>query len=387
MIVGFWGYSSLAYPTTSPLNVIVYFIDRLKNPHKEMKQRTIAFMPYWRLDDTKYSRFDLLSEIIYFSLYANEKGEFVKAVGNETEPGWRWWNNQIVKDLITKTQIRGGKFSLTIAMHKNKTLRDFVNNRKSQQTLINNLLTEVKSRHLDGLNVDFEYDGQPESGYQQKFTSFTKELTSVFRTKSPKTELSIDFYPLSIRKPRLFDVAKIAPLFDKVVVMSYDYYSSTSDIAGPVAPMNGFAEKKYIFDIVTTYQDYLKVVPKEKILMGIPYYGWDFTVEDGQKIYSKTLPSNDPNSSTAVISYGRMRGNKDLKSSRCQWDDLAQATWCWYRDDKNINHQVWLEDNKSLDIKFNFAKTNKLGGVAIWTLGYDKSYPDLWNMLQNTFVN
>ena len=66
VIAGFWIYSSFTYPTTSPINVISFFIQSKQHPHKNMEQQTVAFLPYWRMDDLKYARFDLLSEIIYF---------------------------------------------------------------------------------------------------------------------------------------------------------------------------------------------------------------------------------------------------------------------------------------------------------------------------------
>ena len=121
--------------------------------------------------------------------------------------------------------------------------------------------------------------------------------------------------------------------------------------------------------------------------MGVPYYGWDWAVMDGRKIQSKTLPADDPNNYAAIISYGRMRENKDIKQNQCQWDDYAKSRWCMYKDEKNIDHQVWLEDNKSIEEKFNFVNKNKFHGIAIWTLGYDKQYPDLWNLIEKIFTS
>jgi spore germination protein YaaH len=177
-------------------------------------------------------------------------------------------------------------------------------------------------------------------------------------------------------------------MYDRVVVMSYDYYASNSDIAGPVAPMGGFAEKKYLFDIVTTYEDYLKVVPKEKLVMGVPYYGYDWPVENGSEINSPTLPQNDQNGYPEVISYGRAKTFESLKEENCQWEPLAQSRWCYYTDpETEVDHQVWVEDNQSIEAKFNFAKKEDLSGIAIWTLGYDKQYPDLWEMIKKIFSN
>lgn len=392
ILAGIGLYLHFTYPTTSFLVSGQYIFSNLGRSHAKMQSEVVGFLPYWNLDNSKYLHFDLLSEVFFFSLSADEKGEIIKVVNNETDPGWRWWNSPVIQNLIAKTQITGGKFGLTIAMQKNKTLESFLDNPQAQTTLINNLIQLIQSNKIDGLNIDFEYDGKPDDKYRDEFTNFAKELTSAFRTKSPKTELSIDFFPLAIEKPRLVDVASLAPLFDKVIVMSYDYYSGTSELAGPVAPMGGYiaspsaTEKSYFFDVNTTYNDYLKVVPKDKLIMGVPYYGWDYPVEDNTTPLAKVLPQNDQNGYSEVVSYGRARTDTDLKNANCQWDDIAKATWCAYTDSNKIQREVWLEDNKSIEIKFDFAKTKDLGGIAIWTLGYDKDYPDLWNLIKNYFT-
>ena len=376
------------YPTTSPFRSIIYVADSIKHPHMNMVKQTIGFLPYWRTDDIKYIRFDLLSEVIFFSLTADENGNIVKIVGNETDPGWRWWQSQTIRDLIAKTQISGGKISVAIAMQKNETLEGFLNNQTAQKNLVSNLLELVKVNRLDGINLDFEYAGElSDESHRDKFTQFATLFTSEFKNSSPNTELSIDLYPFAVQKPRLFDVPKLAPLFDKVIVMSYDYYGASSDVAGPVAPMGGYSEGKFYFDVSTTYSDYLKVVPKEKIIMGVPYYAWDYTVEKwAQPIKNIVLPQNDDNGYTSVMSYGRMRADANIQKANCVWDDLAQENLCFYIDTSTGKyHQIWIEDNKSIEIKFDFANSKDLGGIAIWTLGYDKDYPDLWEMIKTKF--
>ena len=169
--------------------------------------------------------------------------------------------------------------------------------------------------------------------------------------------------------------------------MSYDYYSAGSDIAGPTAPINGFKENKYFFDITSTYEDYAKVLPKNKIIMGIPFYGRDWAVENGSKIQSRTFPAEDPANYSAINTYAYLKTDKDLKPENCQWDEYALQTWCWYTEARTqTDHQVWLEDNKSLNIKFNFAQNHGFPGVAIWALEFDKNYPDLWTLITSKFT-
>lgn len=387
IFLGIFAYLYFKYPTTSPLTALSYFYYAKTSPHAGLNKQVIAFLPYWRMDDTKYTRFDLLSEIIFFSLSADENGQIVKVSGQETAPGWRWWNSRVVKDLIAKAQISGGKFSLTLDVQKNSHIRSILDSKNAQDNLINALTGEVASRHLDGINIDFEYIGDPGDEYRQKFVDFSRQLSAALHEKQPQIELSLDLLPTQGRDKSLFDLGGLNSVYDRFIVMSYDYYGSNSETAGPIAPMNGFAKEKYFFDVATTYQDYLKYLPKEKLIMGVPYYGWDWPVEDGAKPLSKTLEPNDANGYAAVMSYGRMRENPDLKPTQCQWEALAQETWCWYKDQQTQkDHQVWFEDNRSIAAKFDFSRDQKLSGIAIWTLGYDKGYPDLWNLISDKFT-
>ena len=384
LLISSWFYLEKTYPTTTPLKAGWFYLNHIIYPHAKMEKEVYGFLPYWQIDAIKNLRLEILTEINYFGLVVDESGDFVKIVNNQTDPGFREWENEAIQDLIAKTQISGGKFSLSVAMQKNKTLEKFLDNQNAQSALIANIENEVKSRKLNGVNVDFEYSGEPKDpNIKDKFTNFATKLSFQIRKNFPKTELSIDFYPLSIRKPQMIDVAKLSPLFDKIIVMSYDYYSGGSDTAGPIAPIDGYGQNKYFFDIKTTYVDYLKVVPKEKIVMGIPYYGMDWTVENGRQPLSKTVEADG---FPAVLSYGRMRTDPDLKPENCKFDDLAQEKWCFYTDQNNVDHQVWFEDNQSIEAKFNFAKENDFAGISIWSLGYDKDYPDLWNLILSKFT-
>jgi spore germination protein YaaH len=376
------------YPTTSPLKSIKYISYSATHPHEKMAKETIGFLPYWRMDDVQYIKSELVSEIIFFSLTSDENGDIVKIVGNETDPGWRWWKSPNVQDLIAKTQIGGGKFSVAVAMQDNSTIESFLNSKEAQKNLISNLLQLVSESRINGINLDFEYVGElSDEVYKEKFTEFTRELTTEFRKSSPDTELSIDLYPLSARDNRLFDVNALSEMFDKFIVMSYDYYSASSTVSGPVAPMNGFSEEKYFFDVTTTYNDYLKILPKEKIIMGIPYYSWNYPVETAEPPMSPVLPQNDENGYVTIMSYGRMRTNTEINQNSCVWDDLAKQNFCSYTDSATGKfRQIWIEDNRSLEIKFDFVNEKDLGGIAIWTLGYDKDYPDLWEMIGAKFT-
>src|SRR5476649_1268552 len=99
LLTGFMIYLAVAYPTTSPLNSAYYLFQSLLHPHAKMKQKVIGFLPYWRLADSQYTKFDLMSEINYFSLTVDNDGSFKQVENNQEDPGWHGWNGQLVRDL------------------------------------------------------------------------------------------------------------------------------------------------------------------------------------------------------------------------------------------------------------------------------------------------
>jgi spore germination protein YaaH len=383
--IGFLLYAHLSYPTTSAGNVLADMVYARDHPHVALRKETLAFLPYWRLDNIQYARYDLLSEVNFFSLTIGPDGHIVHVIGNETEPGWRWWNTQQVEDLIPKVQIEGGSFGLTLAMLNNADIGSFLRSPKAQQNLISDTLDQLNSRHLNDVTLDVEYAGGPPPAYRREFTSFAERFSAALRRDASGTTLSLTLTPLAGRGPGLFDLPALAPLFDRFIGMTYDYYNASTDRAGPDAPMHGFASHRFFFDVTTAYQDYLQAIPPSKIVMGVPYSGWDWAVKKGSGLVGRTLPASNPNSYAAILSYGRMRGFAELKSSQCHWDRLAEEPRCVYVTGKGVRHEVWFENDRSIAAKYAYARAKGFAGVAIWVLGYDSKYPDLWNIMRRAF--
>ncbi len=385
IIGGFLIYAHVTYPLTPATTVLSDLVYAEQHPHVSLNAQTIAFLPYWRLDNIEYARYDLLSEVNFFSLTVGPDGHIVQVTGNQTEPGWRWWNTQQVKDLITKVQTSGAGFGLTLAMLNNPDISSFLRSPNAQQNLIADTVDQIHSRHLNDITLDFEYTGTPAALLRRDFTVFATHFAASLRQQAPGTTLTVTLPPLAGRDQGLFDLSRLVPLFDHFIGMTYDYYNASSDVAGPDAPMMGFASHRFFFDVTTAYRDFLTAIPANKMVMGIPYSGWDWAVRKGTALLRPTLPANNSNSYAAILSYGRMREFGSLKPSRCQWDRFADETVCRYVDNNGVHHQVWVENNRSIAIKERYARTNGFAGIAIWVLGYDSKYPDLWNIMRNTF--
>ncbi len=52
-------------------------------------------------------------------------------------------------------------------------------------------------------------------------------------------------------------------------------------------------------------------------------------------------------------------------------------------DESGQGHEVWFEDARSAQAKFDLAKQYNLRGIAYWALGYP--FPQNWALLNDNF--
>ena len=93
LVAAFLIYAHITYPMTSVANVFSDLVSARHHPHASLRQQTIAFLPYWRLDNIDYARYDLLSEVNFFSLTIGPNGR-VRA-------------NIFAKDVVVHGKIEG----------------------------------------------------------------------------------------------------------------------------------------------------------------------------------------------------------------------------------------------------------------------------------------
>lgn len=380
LVTGSYLYVSRAYPQTAPLIALTYLAESIITPHTKLDKHVMGFMPFWQVDNSKYVKPEHLSEINYFSITATGDGSLLRSTA---EPGWQGWEKEETQNLLTEARIKGTDVTVTVAILDAITIEELLGSPLAQDTFVQELTDFINENNLDGVTIDFEYIDIPSEAMIDQFTNLSTKLRESIG--DDKT-MSLAIMPRAVRDPDIFDYEAIEPLYDRFIGMSYEYYPGINEFSAPIAPMTGI-ESNYFFDVTTTYEDYISVLPKEKIVMGIPYYGWERAVEDGPTEGSYAYPVGHPNHYAAVMSYGRARESKDIKTEQCTWQEVAMETWCWYTDkETGIDHQAWIADNKSINVRFKFAKEKALGGIAIWTLGYDKDYPDLWDMISTLFT-
>ncbi|KKT11682.1 MAG: hypothetical protein UV89_C0011G0004 [candidate division WWE3 bacterium GW2011_GWB2_43_22] len=168
--------------------------------------------------------------------------------------------------------------------------------------------------------------------------------------------------------------------------MGYDFHRPTSDTAGPVAPIGGKGVHSE-YDIETMLKDYLAIVPPNKLLLGVPYYGYNWVVGEDEK-YAERIDGNDNIGFSQSQSYEAIMDVLIDIKPKVMWDDLGQVPYFSYISaETGQQRQVFFENQRSLAVKYKLVKNNGLMGVGIWALGYDGGYTELWDLLYDEFIN
>ena len=232
----------------------------------------------------------------------------------------------------------------------------FLADEAAQDRTVRQLLMFTALYDLDGINIDFEnvYDDD-----RDRLTGFVARLTD--RLKEQGVVVSFDAtVPSGVPMwSNCYDRAALGRIVDYFMVMTYDEHWRTSPVAGSVASI-GWVER----GILSTLQS----VPKEKLLMGVPFYTREWREPGGYgRVRSATLWMADVDS--RVAQYGLIP----------QWLDSAGQHYIEYADD-SFRYKVWIEDEKSIGLKVGLSAKYDLAGVAAWRKGFEK--PGVWEVIR-----
>ena len=225
------------------------------------------------------------------------------------------------------------------------------NRRKLEQTVID----EALRLGLDGINLDFEQLSE-ECGVH--YAQFLRELSVLCRKN--RLILSADNkVPYHYNEYQFLDVQSVVA--DYVIIMGYDEHWHKSGNPGSVASI----------DYVTGgLEKTLEKVPANKVINGLPLYTLVWKI-DGATVTDEILSiANTP----AFL----QRINK-----KPDWDNAACQNYLEWTSG-NATYKVWLEDAESIRMKLNVMIANKIGGAAVWRLGYGT--PAIWELI-NAFTS
>ena len=385
-----WQYS---LPLVSPLALIENYIA----PPKPTDKIVYGFFPYWNIKHAENLHIKDLTHFAYFSLSLNEDGSAQKKVNSiELEPGWNKLNSSSLDKILYQVRLLNQKTILTVTAMEPEIIAGILNSPTNQETALNSILQIFIDKRFDGINIDFESISSPDKATKDNFTLFISKLRTRCRTIKPNCEVDIDIFADSARRNRLYDLASLSPIVDHFIVMTYDYYRKASSQAGPIAPLRGACPKPSGFselmdppegcleqDVTTNLSEITAIVPPQKIILGVPFYGYEWQTT------STEFLANTYAGTGALASYQRVRdlfSDTTISSLSATWSSTTMSPYLTYEIDDETR-QIHYEDPRSLELKIKLINSANLGGVAIWALGYEVPYLDIWQPIADYLRN
>ena len=227
-----------------------------------------------------------------------------------------------------------------------------------QEALIEQILATVAAKGYRGVDVDFEYiPGEQREAYADFIRLLRARLAPaglpVTVALAPKTRPE---------QPGLLyeahDYALLGTAADFVLLMTYEWgYTAGPPMA--VAPLPNVRE---VLDYAVTE------IPREKIYLGIPNYGYDWPLPFVEgRTRARSLSNQE--AVELAVRYG----------AEIQFDAAAQAPWFNYTAPDGVPHVVWFEDARSMSAKRRLIGEYGLYGAGYWNLM--RPYPQGWAVL------
>lgn len=238
---------------------------------------------------------------------------------------------------------------------------ELLNSPAAVRNLLTNIINVMKQKGYRGLNIDFE-NVLPED--RESYNEFLRQAAGVLHREG--------FFISSAVAPKTgpeqggllyggIDYPVHGSLLDFVILMTYEWGYRL----GPPQAISPLNQIRRVLDYAVT------VIPVNKIYFGFQIYARDWLLPHVQGQEAETFSCQEA-LERAVRYHAEIR-----------FDEIAQSPFFTYRDTQGRMHEVWFEDARSAQAKFETVKEYGLAGISYWALGYP--FPQNWTLLAENF--
>ena len=244
----------------------------------------------------------------------------------------------------------------------NELASKLLNNPQAQENLLNHVLAKMKEKGYRGLDFDFEYVYEDD---KDKYVELVRKAAEKLRPEgyivtvalAPKT---------SADQPGLLyaghDYPGMGAAADYALLMTYEWgYTYGAPMA--VSPIDKMRQ-------VLEYG--VSEIPPEKILLGMPNYGYDWT-----------LPYVRGTSKAESIANTEAEARAARYGAQILYDEVSQTPHYNYTDAQGRQHEVWFDNERSIQAKLNLINEYGLAGVSFWNL--HRYNPENWAVLRDLY--
>jgi spore germination protein len=302
---------------------------------------TLGYMYDFISESTLRTALPYLTYAIIFGYGFDENGEIIRVNDEKILTAAGETDTKILLSLSLITD--SGRFD-------NPNLSRFMTDRIFQDVVLGNMLALIREKNADGMDLDMEYI-PPE--YKLEFISMIRNAATLLHNSGYVLNVALAPKTSAEQTGLLYeahDYHAIGEIADFLFLMTYEWgYKYGPPMA--VAPLPNV---KQVLDYALTE------IPREKIILGIPNYGYDWR-----------LPYVRDETAAETISNIEAIDRAIEKGAEIEFDDRAASPFYNYYDRDILlthTHIVWFEDVRSVLRKMDLAAENGIRGIGYWNV-------------------
>ncbi len=212
--------------------------------------------------------------------------------------------------------------------------------------------------NLDGINIDFENVYMKD---KDSFAEFVAELSEIMHQQNMIVSVDVTVPWGSERYSLFADREALSKSVDFVMLMAYDEHWASIQTPGSVASRD-WVEKGIV--------ESLELIPRDKLILGIPFYSRVWSQIGGGKVSSKAL------------GFEGQRNWLKRTGAETIYDEATGQNYAEALVD-GVRERIWFEDVLSLKMRLELAKKYSLPGIAGWSMLFTTE--DVWSQIQSEY--
>jgi spore germination protein len=321
---------------------------------KTKRIESIGFLEATSPDQAVEDALEAVRDLTYVAFFSYQVRPDGSLIPLKDEKPLQAIQNKAVPMLVL-TNFADGNFQPDLA-------HQIFTNRQSLNRLMNQVEQVMKEKGYKAINIDFEHIYEKDRELYHGFLE-----TFVPRMKKHGYVVSTALAPKSSDEQAgawhgAHDYAFHGKIADFVILMTYEWGWT----GGPPMAVAPLPQVRKVVDYA------VQKIPPEKIVMGAPLYGYDWTLP-----YKKGGPPAKRIAPHEAETFAKKRGLK------VEYNNRDEAPYFYYRDEQGKKHVIWYENEQSMQAKYNLIKEYGLRGISYWVLGED--FPENWKLLRQNF--
>jgi len=229
-------------------------------------------------------------------------------------------------------------------------------NQTARNNFIENVIDFCVNHDYDGADIDWEHPSN--STDRNRMLLLMRELRQAFNERDSTLLLTMAV-PAGSWSGQWYDYLAMKKYVNWFGCMTYDIHGNWSGHSGHNSPL--YAPPHDHCGSVHTGIEYLTIsrkIPKEKILLGIPFYGKEFNASGLYQPFAGNVA--DHTYHDIVLNF--------VNGWLYQWDEFSKVPYLMNITNTKV---ITYDDSMSVRLKCEYALDNNLAGVMIWALGQD----------------